>query len=276
MVKRRKRGGGLWKTMKRAFGIKSKKGAQTKKYWKNEMSNSNSNSKSISRSASDKALIQFNRKGKKNTTQKSLFNSSKVKGKVSKRETIRNPLLQKVLTAKKRNSSSRSSSRSSSESPPTLYQSMVSKKLKSFVAPEPPSKTSDKFLTIINEEHIRNSSDIPVTKLELSNGSTILVNEIESIEIIGFNISKGTIDINIKKTIENTHKLKKEDMIRGIRIKNDTLLTKMKSVVNRELEEFVKIRDSKFPKSKDLSSQYTYEGLHQLKEKFKNAVEIKN
>ena len=56
-------------------------------------------------------------------------------------------------------------------------------------------------------------------------------------------------------------------MIRGIRIKNDTLLTKMKSVVNKELEEFVKIRDSKFPKSKDLSSQYTYEGLNQLKRK---------
>lgn len=278
MVKHRrgkKKGGGIWKTMKHALGFKSKKtDKKTRKYWKNN--SSDSDSRSISQSPLNTAVLQFNRKKDNKKTKKSIFDNKSVKGKLAKRKTATNPLLEEVLSSKRKNTTSRSSSRSSSSSPNTLYKSFVSKKVDSYRPPLPPSKASGKFITIINEEKIRNSTDIPVTKLELSNGSSILVNDIESIEIIGFDIAKGTIDINIQKTIENTHNLQKEKHIRGIRIKNDILLKNMKSLIDKELEEFVKIRDMKYPKSKEISGQYTKEKLDELKEKFKNAVELKN
>ena len=184
-----------------------------------------------------------------------------------------------IFGTKSRNSSNSNSSRSLSNSSNTSSRSSsvsLPNSLKKVNAPRPPSMKVNKVLTIMNEESIRNSYDIPVTKLELSNGSTILINEIERIDIVGFDTKEGTIDINITKTIVNTHNLRKEKHIKGIRIKNDILLEKMKDLLNKELEEIVQIRDKKYPKSKDVSGQYTKERLEELKDKFKNAVELKN
>ena len=259
MVKHRrgkKKGGGLWKTLKRAVGIKSRNARNTQKNYLKLANNSNNS----------------------NNTKKSIFEHPNVKGKVNKGTKKMSSAL-KVFGTKPRNSSNRNSSRSLSNSSNTSSRSSsasLSNSLKKINAPKSPSINSNKMLTIMNEESIRNSYDIPVTKLELSNGSTILINEIESIEIVGFDIKEGTIDINIAKTIVNTQNLRKEKHIKGIRIKNDILLEKMKDILNKELEEIVQIRDKKYPKSKDISGQYTKERLEELKDKFKNAVELKN
>jgi type III secretory pathway component EscV len=260
-----RKGGGLWKTMKRAMGFKSKKKNVTRKYWR-QPSNTKSKSDSISRSKSDEALLQFNRK-KTPRTKKSIFDDPRVaKSGLKPKTKVRNPMLQHVLSSKRRSFSDSATSRSLSS---------LASNSKTKTPLKPPSKTMQ-YITIMNEDQIRNSNDIPTKKLELSDGSTILVNDIKEIEIIGFDTSKGTIDINIIKTLNNKHNFQKEAHIRRVRIQNDTLLKSMKQVVNKQLEEFVTIRKSAYPSNKEVTGQYTKKMLKDLQNKFKNAVQIKD